>query len=156
MEWKDIKGYEGIYQVSNTGLIKSLPRNTTKGGILKWGIAQNGYAHVDLYKNGNNKITSVHRLVAEHFCLCKDGDQVMHLDNNKLNNHADNLRFGSQTCNAAFRIENGTDFKHFRLTREQIFQARKLRGDGFSFEALGKMFKVPTSTVFYDVKRIKI
>ena len=66
--WKPIKGYEGLYEVSNFGRIKSLNYNHTgKGKILKQNQIMNGYKLVMLYKDGNGKNYLVHRLVAEAF-----------------------------------------------------------------------------------------
>ena len=85
--WKDIKGYEGFYQVSNTGKILSLDRNTTNGKIRKLQTSNNGYLSVTLCKNGIITRKSIHRLVAETFlpnpyCL----PQINHKDEDKTNN----------------------------------------------------------------------
>lgn len=93
--WKDIKGYEGLYQVSNLGRVKSLKTYvgySKKEKILKPQIDYLGYVHVNLYKNGKLKSCKIHRLVAEAFipnpnCL----QQVGHNDDNKENNCASNL-----------------------------------------------------------------
>ena len=67
-EWKDIKGYEGKYQVSNLGRIKSLNYNhTKKEKILDIKPRKDGYMYVGLFKNGKRKSFKVHRLVAEAF-----------------------------------------------------------------------------------------
>ena len=67
-EWKDIKGYEGLYQVANLGRVKSLGNNKSKREkILKPGKCKDGYLIVRLYKNGKGKPFTVHRLVALHF-----------------------------------------------------------------------------------------
>jgi len=82
--WKDIKGYEGLYQVSNLGRVKS------KRKILK---AINGeYLKVGLSKNGIQKTLYVHRLVAETF-LGENKLQVNHKDEDKHNNNIENLEF---------------------------------------------------------------
>lgn len=97
MEWRDIVGYEGFYQISEYGDIKNV--KTQK--IRKMRVNQkHGYAEVDLYKNGNCSWKRVHRLVAEAFidnpdCL----PVVMHLDNDKLNNHYTNLQWGTISDN---------------------------------------------------------
>ena len=82
--WKDIKGYEGLYEVSNLGRVKS------KRKILK---PINGeYLKVGLSKNGIQKTLYVHRLVAETF-LGKSNLQVNHKDEDKHNNNIENLEF---------------------------------------------------------------
>lgn len=67
--WKDIKGYEGLYQISNLGNVKSFPRNGTskKEKIRKPNTDRYGYHYITLYKNGKNKTFKIHRLVALAF-----------------------------------------------------------------------------------------
>ena len=93
MIWKDIPGYEGLYQVSDCGQVKSFPRKGAKERILKPRLTQNGYHYVNLCKNGNRKTCKVHRLVALAFL---DGDHsltVNHIDECKTNNHVSNLEY---------------------------------------------------------------
>lgn len=100
--WKDIPGYEGLYQVSNHGRIKSLkkfvkhPTGSVK--ILKSKILRlskiHGYEKVELWKNGKNKIFRVHRLVALVFIKNPNNlKEVNHKDGNKTNNHVSNLEW---------------------------------------------------------------
>lgn len=102
--YKDIPGYEGLYQVSNMGNVKSLNYNHTgKEKLMKPGINTNGYYRVTLH-NGKNKTTKkVHQLVAMAFLGHKpDGTHkvvVNHIDNNPLNNHVDNLEITTQRIN---------------------------------------------------------
>lgn len=95
--WKDIKGYEGLYQVSNLGRVKSLGNlQNKKEKLLKTNIC-NGYYAVYLYKNSKKKICLCHRLVAEAFIPNpKNLPFVNHKDDNKLNNRMDNLEW--RTC----------------------------------------------------------
>lgn len=78
--WKDIKDYEGLYQVSNLGRVKSLNyRNTGKAEVMSPGKHTNGYFKVCLHKNGEYKNFFIHRLVAEAFIPNPDGKpQVNH------------------------------------------------------------------------------
>ena len=95
--WKDIPNYEGLYQVSNLGRVKSLPRlhgtiYWKNEIILKINIARNGYAGVFLQKEKSKKRVSIHRIVAQTFLENYDEKlQVNHKDGNKLNNNIDNL-----------------------------------------------------------------
>lgn len=98
--WKDIKGFEGIYQVSDEGRVRSLDRkdntgNTRKGKVLAIQKRPNGYMCVHLSKNGKTKWFLVHRLVAEAFVENKNSDYtiVNHIDNNPVNNFASNLEW---------------------------------------------------------------
>ena len=93
--WKDIKGYEGLYQVSNFGRVKS----STK--ILANRLSKRGYYIVTLYKNAKGVTKTVHRLVAQAFIPNPDNlPQVNHKDENKLNNRVDNLEW----CTAKYNI----------------------------------------------------
>ena len=90
--WKDIPEYEGMYQVSNLGNVKSLKKGSNK--ILKKCFTTTGYYYVNLYKNKHNPI-KVHQLVAMAFLNHKrNGFKVVvdHIDNNILNNKLDNLQ----------------------------------------------------------------
>ena len=89
--WKDIPGYEGLYQVSNLGNVKSLFRYRRKLSIQ---TQPNGYKGVVLYKNGNKKFKLVHRLVAEAFIPNPyKKPAVNHLDENRGNNVVSNLEW---------------------------------------------------------------
>lgn len=93
--WKDIKGYEGFYKISNLGNIKSLPRNGTikYEKILKPNNVA-GYYQVSLQKNGIVEHKKIHRLVAEAFIQNpKEKKEVNHIDGNKHNNSVDNLEW---------------------------------------------------------------
>lgn len=106
--WKDIPGYEGLYQVSNLGRVKSLPRNTTRGKVLSLQNQQNGYFCVCLCKNGVSKRENVHRIVAEAFLPHSDSNNVVnHKDENKHNNKVTNLEWTTQKYNNVLQIQSG-------------------------------------------------
>ena len=97
--WKDIPGFEGLYQASNEGRIRSLTRQVYNyikpGRILKSNIKNSGYLYLSI-SNGNNKFkhANVHRLVALAFIPNPDSKpQVNHKDGNRLNNNVDNLEW---------------------------------------------------------------
>ena len=88
--WKDIEGYKGHYQISNYGNVRSLKKDAflMKGGYLK------GYKIINLWKNGTGKMFRVHRLVAAAFIPNPENKPCIdHIDGNRANNHADNLRW---------------------------------------------------------------
>ena len=105
--FKDIKGYEGLYQVSNLGNVKSLNYNHTgKERILKPGLVKE-YLKVSLCKNNKIRMFSVHRLVAEIFLPNPDNlPCVNHKDENKQNNCVDNLEWCTYKYNANYGNRN--------------------------------------------------
>lgn len=103
-EWKDIAGYEGLYQISNCGRVKSLNyRRTGKEKLLRPATTRDGYLLVCLCKNGQRKLFRVHRLVAFAFSeICGeifDGAEPDHLDGNRKNNNAENIKLKSHVQN---------------------------------------------------------
>lgn len=104
--WKDVKGYEGLYQVSNLGRVKSLYYG--KERIMHPQKRQHGYLGVQLHGRGghaerNFRTMSVHRLVAEAFIPNPDGlTEVNHKDEDKTNNIVDNLEWISHKANTNY------------------------------------------------------
>ena len=104
--WKDIEGYEGLYQISNKGRVKSLKWG--KERILKPGWNTGGYLKVYLFKNTEAQDRLVHRLVAEAFIPNPyNKPQVNHKDENKKNNCVENLEWITcmDNCNYGTRNE---------------------------------------------------
>lgn len=124
-EFRDIKGYENLYQVSNLGNVRSLARNIVRkngmslwvrGGILKPSIASHGYMVVVLANKGHLKQYLVHRLVAEAFLDNPNNyKEVNHKDGNKLNNDVSNLEFCTYTENLKHAYKN-----NLRKTKKYI------------------------------------
>lgn len=105
--WKPIKGYEGLYDVSNLGNIRSLPRNTTKGKILKPQKDTNNYMMVGLVKDKKTKFKRIHRIVAETFLdNINNLPEVNHKDGNKKNNNVNNLEWVTSKENIHHAIKN--------------------------------------------------
>ena len=127
--WKDIEGYEGLYQVSNEGRVKSLQREIVyKDGrkkVLEEKILHNllsdlGYYHVMLSKNCVPKRYKVHRLVAKAFIANPNNLPVInHKDECKTNNFVENLEWCTQGYNVRYgtRIERG---RQKQLNREDL------------------------------------
>ena len=101
--WKPIKDYEGLYEISNLGRVKSLNyRNTGKEKVLKNIECSNGYLMVNLTKNGKQKSFYVHRLVAETFIPNpEDKPCIDHINTIRTDNRVSNLRWVTQkeNCN---------------------------------------------------------
>lgn len=111
--WKDIRGYEGLYQVSNLGRVKSLERMTSQNKHLKEKLTclnklSHGYNNVGLCKQGKTKAFYVHRLVAEAFIPNPENKpQVNHIDGCKTNNKVDNLEWVTQSENMQHAYRTG-------------------------------------------------
>lgn len=116
--WKPITGYEGIYEVSNTGDIRTCEGKTTytekhgvrhwKQRVLKQKTDRYGYKRVCLYKNGKPKDFLVHRLVADMFCeKSKDKIIINHIDCDPANNNATNLEWCDYRHNLMHAFKNG-------------------------------------------------
>lgn len=113
-----ITGYEGYYEISNLGNVKSLPRKIvrTKDGriqtvrerILKFGKGTNGYSYIIARINDKSNTLYVHRLVAIHFVVNElNKPCVNHKDGNKKNNYSENLEWCTQKENLAHAVETG-------------------------------------------------
>lgn len=141
--WKNIYGYEKIYQVSNFGRIKRLPtviqrrinktifNQNVPGKILSVkGKCAKVYPMINLCKNGKFTPRTIHSIVAETFLgVLPLGQHVCHIDGNPLNSHVSNLRYDTPTGNASDRIKHGTDAKGINNPRAILSesQVRKIK-----------------------------
>ena len=103
--WKDIPNYEGLYQVSNLGRVKSLPRkHQLRTIVVSQHPTGNGYLTVTFTKGKERKHYRVHKLVALCFLKEADGlDEINHIDENKYNNCVDNL----MRCDRSYNVNYG-------------------------------------------------
>jgi hypothetical protein len=128
--WKDIKGYEGLYQVSNLGRVKSFKGKTPV--IFKLNSAVTGYKECALRKDGNKEVIGVHRLVVMHFLPPQpDKPWVNHKDGDKINNRVDNLEWSTPSENnkhayaTGLKISlKGVQTHSNKLTEEQVIAIR--------------------------------
>lgn len=113
--WRDIDGYEGLYQVSNLGRVRSLDKGEKlpngyrirKGKILKPGLNRYGYQFVYLYKDGKAKMHTVHKLVAQAFISNPQHfKEINHIDEVKTDNRASNLEWCDRSYNINFGSRN--------------------------------------------------
>ena len=124
-EWKPIAGFEGFYEVSNFGRVKSLNYQGTKGEsvILKQTLKSNGYFQIGLYIKQNRKYFNVHRLVAMAFIPNPNNyPQINHKDEIKTNNSVDNLEW----CTSKYNL-NYKDFQKRRAASyaKKVYQYDK-------------------------------
>ena len=127
--WKPIPNYEGYYEVSDSGKVRSVYRYKR---VLKPMISTTGYERVDLFKNKHRKQFSVHRLVAMAFIENPDNKPfVNHKDENKCNNVVDNLEWVThvENCRYGTAIKRRTehlDYAHRRINNSnQILACSK-------------------------------
>ena len=115
-KWKDIKGFEGMYQVSNLARIKSVERLRSNGSGMQLQPEKikdiqthiNGYKYVNLYKDNKNYTHRIHRLVAEAFIPnTENKPDVNHIDADKGNNLPHNLEWATKKENIKHLIANG-------------------------------------------------
>lgn len=152
--WKDIKGYEGIYEVSSHGNV----RNKRTGYIMKKRHTFDGYVKVTLTVNYKAKDYRVHRLVAENFIPnTNNKETVNHIDGNKDNNHVNNLEWSNRHEQLAHAYNlglkkslKGCSNVNAKLTTEQVRYIRenyKPYSKEFGTVALGIKFGVNNSTI---------
>ena len=123
--WKPVPGYEGLYEVSNLGRVRSVNRYVKskgesywlrKGKMLSPAKDKNGYLKVNLSCNGKNNIIRVHRLVAQAFLPNPDNLlEVNHKDEDKTNNRVENLEW----CTAKYNNNYGTKIERQKKTNIQ-------------------------------------
>lgn len=143
-EWRDIRGYEDSYQISNLGNFRSKTRKITnakgiertfKSRILAQGITPSGYLKVNLSRDGKAETRYTHRVVLESFVgACPDGMEVDHIDNDKSNNALTNLRYLSHAENMERQNEFGTSVRAQAERGEHYKQKSKTCVNGHLFE----------------------
>lgn len=133
--WKDVKGYEGIYKISDYGSLKS-NKNYKKASVNKY-----GYYQTTLYKNGKKRNALVHRLVAEAFLPNPNNKPTInHKDGNKLNNRVDNLEWATnkEQTNHSINVLGNKSVISDKCRKRQIelHQRKVKRSDGMVFESI--------------------
>lgn len=161
--WKPIKDYEGLYEISDCGRVKSLDRwdslNRLKiGKILNCCDNGSGYMIVNLKAFGKQNIKTIHRLVAEAFIPNPNNlPCVNHKDGNKQNNNVDNLEWCTHSENMKHAFRTGLSFQkkgefnsQHKLTQDDVDYIRthyKKYDPEYGFAALGRKFGVSQTTV---------
>ena len=158
--WKDIPDWEGVYQVSDRGRVRSLPRErVTSAGAKVFHKGQtltphikNGYPAVNLRDSGRLARAYVHRLVAIAFLGSGDGCEVAHADGDRSNPRLGNLRWATREQNRADMVCHGTvrhrdEYKHAKYATSDIAEMARLNRMGKSQAEVAKMFGTSRSYI---------
>ena len=169
--WRDIEGYEKLYQVSNLGRVRSLDRVITtkygvvypyKGRILKMKKNNSGYSVVSLSKDGKVKDFLIHRLVAKAFIPLEDynGMEVNHINFDRNDNNVNNLEWITRKENMEYS-NNAGHFKgvNAKHSEEEIRVIRKMYKDGLKIpQIILELYNLTSKddSKEYDRKRLWI
>lgn len=118
-KWQPIPGYEGYYEASNLGRIRTVidhPKGRSLSGtVMKLSLHRNGYLNVGLHRDGVRKVVGVHRLVAAAFHGAPSSGMVArHIDGVRTNNKPSNLEWGLHSDNMRDAVRHGTHYSHGR------------------------------------------
>jgi len=150
--WKMVAGYEGLYEVSDRGRVRSVRGNRSR--VLKVSRGSNGYLTVGLYRGGEQKTHAVHRLVAAAFIGPRpEGMQVNHVDAEKPNNAAVNLEYCTPSANRAHSFALGRESTagershNAKLTEAKVSEIRRRVRAGEFQRIVARDFGVTQSNV---------
>ena len=171
-QWKSIAGFEGSYEVSDYGRVRSLPRSvpylshgiwwtrSIPTRILKSHIsAGRKYLHLPLHKDGKQTNHVVHRLVAQAFIPNPENKpQVNHIEQPKTNNSVGNLEWATTKEDGLHKATHGLMLKgsrhpHAKLNTKQVIEMRKLYAQGYTNVELTSLFNVGRTSVSSVVHR---
>lgn len=161
--WKSVNGYDGIYEASSFGRVRSLDRipnysdnrkRIHKGKIINPAIKDNGYYSISLFKDGKGKTFNLHKLIALVHCDNPNNYKyVLHINSNRLDCRAENLKWGTQSENLFQSYQEGrippmlwnhTNKKH---DKEKYLKALELFKQGYGSTYVSKQIEVPLRTV---------
>jgi hypothetical protein len=150
--WKDVKGFEGRFRISNHGKVMSINGRFKGERLLTPCADTNGYFITQLRMKPFNKFFRIHQLVAEHFIFKPEGLHyicVNHKDGNKQNNHVSNLEWLSRKDNCTHAVDTGLHSakgsKHHnsKLTENKVIEMRGMYKTGkYTHEQIGSLFGI--------------
>jgi hypothetical protein len=129
-QWKPVLGYEGLYEVSDQGRVRSL----RSGKLMRQSVANTGYMQLNLSGNDGPQLKHAHRLVLEAFVgPCPNGMEGCHANGNRQDNRLNNLRWDTRKGNMADATKHGTTNRGVRcpnskLTEQEVFEIREAPG----------------------------
>lgn len=167
-EWRNVIGFEGYYQVSDLGRVKSLTRTVPMKDGRQYRVGEKilrsswdgHYFHVVLSKSGSEFVRLIHRLVLEAFVgPCPEGHEACHNDGDARNNRLDNLRWDTRESNVLDKIKHGTmrgippgeEHWNCKLTEQDVREIREAVGVQRNIAA---MYGISDATM-RDIKRRK-
>ena len=169
IEWRSVPGWEGFYEISNSGKVRSVARAVTRcdGVIQRYAarlktpvIDKSGYDTVQLCNTSNGRLATfiVHRLVALAFIPNPCAKPfINHLDFNRRNNVVSNLEWVTLAENSRHSCKNGRQARGERhgqakLTEAIVREARRKRANGVSYKRLAEIYGVTSPTMQYAIK----
>ena len=154
--WKPVVGFEGYYEVSNMGNVRSKDRivkhncggaKKVEGKIISQLITRNGYCQVSLWKYGKRKVFLVHRLVLHVFVgECPENMEVRHLNSIPTDNRLENLAYGTRSENTIDTLNLGRGGRQ-RLNPFLVVEIRKRLNNGESTKVLAQEYEVSTRAI---------
>lgn len=159
-----VKGYEGLYEIDREGNIYSIPRQGTKGGLIKSIVDE--YIEVVLCKKCKHTRFNLHRIIAIHFIENPENyPQVNHIDGNKFNNAISNLEWCNNSQNQLHAIKlglkvgcKGSENGNSKLTELEVLSIRQIakeRGRYYNRKELANRFNVSECTIKEIVNKRK-
>lgn len=165
--WKDVPNYEGYYQASNKGNLRSLDRvekyihlgkevqRKRNGRAMKPKVTKDGYYEIQLIKKSKPEHIRLHRIVLYTFNPIADVEtmQVNHKDGKKLNNDLSNLEWVTHQENKQHAYNTGLEDPvginnaNARTTEEQVIQTRRLKNKGYKYREIEKIVGIPKSRI---------
>lgn len=154
--WKPIPSYEGYYEASTMGRVRSVDRivprknqspQRIRGRVLRPGARLDGYCNISLCRDGKPINKLVHAVIAETYHGARpEGMEVAHLNGNKSDNRPDNLMWKTHVDNEADKLTHGTTLHGEqgtnKLTNEQVLELRRLRWEGTGPSELARKYSI--------------